>query len=127
MLHTFNTTAYEIADFNYEQLNKYGFITLEDPEVPYMRWMTFPAAAISSCWMRCAAGLKSWIFHKPNVPAAFLCIWKRGGFCIRQPTVGPLSTSWKAVSAGRKKRTAGKVRWKKAGGCVFRGKKAGKS
>lgn len=40
MLHTFNTTAYEIADFNYEQLNKYGFITLEDPEVPYMRWMT---------------------------------------------------------------------------------------
>jgi hypothetical protein len=40
MLHTFNTTAYEIADFSYEQLNKYGFITLKDPEVPYMRWMT---------------------------------------------------------------------------------------
>ena len=40
MLHTFNTTAYEIADFTYEELNKYGFISVEDPEVPYMRWMT---------------------------------------------------------------------------------------
>ena len=40
MLHTFSTTASEIADFNYDELNKYGFINVDDPEVPYMRWMT---------------------------------------------------------------------------------------
>ena len=40
MLHTFNCTAYEIADFNYDELNKYGFITLIDPEVSYLRFKT---------------------------------------------------------------------------------------
>ena len=40
MLHSFTTTAYEIADCTYEELNKYGFISVDDPEVPYMRWMT---------------------------------------------------------------------------------------
>ena len=30
MLHTFNSTAYEVADFNYENLNKRGFITITD-------------------------------------------------------------------------------------------------
>ena len=40
MIHTFNTTAYEICDFNYENLDYYNFIHLDDPEVPYMRWMT---------------------------------------------------------------------------------------
>lgn len=40
MIHTFNTTAYEICDFSYENLDYYGFIHLDDPEVPYMRWKT---------------------------------------------------------------------------------------
>lgn len=40
MIHTFNTTAYEICDFTYENLDYYGFIHLENPEVPYMRWKT---------------------------------------------------------------------------------------
>jgi hypothetical protein len=40
MLHTFNTTAYEIAKYNYENLNKFNFIHLEDPEVPQLRWET---------------------------------------------------------------------------------------
>lgn len=40
MLHTFSGTAYEIADFNYDNLNSYGFISLVDPEVSRMRWRT---------------------------------------------------------------------------------------
>jgi len=34
MLHTFNSTAYEIDEYNYDNLYKYGFINLTDPEVP---------------------------------------------------------------------------------------------
>lgn len=40
MLHTFNCTAYEIAEFNYDELNSYGFISLIDPEVSYLRFKT---------------------------------------------------------------------------------------
>ena len=40
MLHTFNCTAYEIADFNYDELSKYGFIHLDDPEAKYLRFKT---------------------------------------------------------------------------------------
>lgn len=42
MLHTFNSTAYEIAEYNYDNLYKYGFINLTDPEVPQLRWETVP-------------------------------------------------------------------------------------
>jgi hypothetical protein len=34
MLHTFNATAYEIAEYNYNNLNEFNFIHLTDPEVP---------------------------------------------------------------------------------------------
>lgn len=40
MLHTFNCTAYEVADFNYKELNDYGFISIEDPNVEILYWMT---------------------------------------------------------------------------------------
>lgn len=40
MLHTFTATAYEIADFTYNNLNDYNFIHLTDPEVARMRWET---------------------------------------------------------------------------------------
>ena len=40
MLHTFNSTAYEIADFNYENLAKYDFIHIDNGEKQYMRWET---------------------------------------------------------------------------------------
>lgn len=40
MLHTFTATAYEIADFTYNNLNDYGFIHLTDPEIARMRWET---------------------------------------------------------------------------------------
>lgn len=40
MIHTFNSTAYEIADCTYENLAYYGFINLTDPEVPQLRWKT---------------------------------------------------------------------------------------
>jgi hypothetical protein len=40
MLHTFNATAYEIAEYNYENLNEFDFIHLKDPEVPQLRWET---------------------------------------------------------------------------------------
>lgn len=42
MLHTFNSTAYEIDEYNYDNLYKYGFINLTDPEVPQLRWETVP-------------------------------------------------------------------------------------
>lgn len=40
MLHTFNATAYEVAEYNYENLNNNDFIHLEDPEIESLRWET---------------------------------------------------------------------------------------
>lgn len=48
MLHTFSATAYEIADFTYNNLNDYDFIHLADPEVARMRWETIMLRDFSS-------------------------------------------------------------------------------
>ena len=40
MLHTFSCTAYEVADFTYQNLNSMNFISIDDPEVPTLRWET---------------------------------------------------------------------------------------
>lgn len=48
MLHTFNSTAYEIAEFNYKNLNTYNFIQLKDPEVAQMRWETINFSSVDS-------------------------------------------------------------------------------
>lgn len=40
MIHTFNATAYEVANFNYDNLSSYNFIKLQDPNVKTMRWET---------------------------------------------------------------------------------------
>jgi hypothetical protein len=40
MLHTFSCTAYEIADFNYDELSRYDFIHVNDPEAKYLRFKT---------------------------------------------------------------------------------------
>ena len=40
MLHTFSTTASEVADFNYKNLSQMDFIKLKDPEVATLRFET---------------------------------------------------------------------------------------
>lgn len=40
MLHNFNCTAYEIAEFNYNNLNKYGFISMKDVKDPVLQFET---------------------------------------------------------------------------------------
>ena len=40
MLPTFSATAYEVADFEYSNLNSFGFINIDDPEVPQLRFET---------------------------------------------------------------------------------------
>ena len=40
MLHTFNSTAYEVADFNYNNLIELGFISLEISIVDLLDWHT---------------------------------------------------------------------------------------
>lgn len=40
MLHTFTATAYEVADFNYSNLNSFGFISIDGPEVQLLRFET---------------------------------------------------------------------------------------
>jgi hypothetical protein len=47
MLHTFNCTAYEIAEFNYHNLGAFNFIQLKDPEVATLRWETIELKDIS--------------------------------------------------------------------------------
>lgn len=42
MLHTFSATAYEIDDYNYDILNKYGFVNAEEPSTQQIRWETRP-------------------------------------------------------------------------------------
>lgn len=44
MLHSFTTTAYEIADYNYKELNNYNFLSVKDPSKQQMRWETVPFA-----------------------------------------------------------------------------------
>ena len=38
MLHTFQCTAYEIDEINYEKLGQYGFVNITEPERLQMRW-----------------------------------------------------------------------------------------
>lgn len=40
MLHSFNATAYEIAEHNYDNLTKYNLISTADPTVEQLRWET---------------------------------------------------------------------------------------
>lgn len=40
MLHTFSSTAYEIAECNYTNLNEFGFLHLETPSNERLRWST---------------------------------------------------------------------------------------
>lgn len=40
MLHTFNTTATEIDNSDYNTLNKYGFINIDEPDTKQLRWKT---------------------------------------------------------------------------------------
>ena len=40
MLHNFNCTAYEIAEFNYSNLDKYGFIDMADVKEPVLQFET---------------------------------------------------------------------------------------
>lgn len=45
MIHTFNSTAYEIADCTYENLAYYDFIKLNNPETPQLKWKTIEFSA----------------------------------------------------------------------------------
>lgn len=40
MLHTFNCTAYEIAEYSYDTLEEYGIITTDVPDNKQLRWET---------------------------------------------------------------------------------------
>ena len=38
MLHSFNATAYEMAECTYDNMNKYGIIHIDDPQTKTLRW-----------------------------------------------------------------------------------------
>lgn len=38
MLHSFNATAYEMAECTYDNMNKYGIISIDDPQTKTLRW-----------------------------------------------------------------------------------------
>jgi hypothetical protein len=40
VLHTFNSTAYEVDEYNFDNLLKNEFITAEDPTIRTIRWET---------------------------------------------------------------------------------------
>jgi hypothetical protein len=40
MLHTFSSTAYEIADYNYKTLGEMGFITIDEGSMTTLQWET---------------------------------------------------------------------------------------
>ena len=48
LIHTFNSTAYEVAECNYENLNKNGFISIDEPNTLQTRWITIELAKKSS-------------------------------------------------------------------------------
>jgi hypothetical protein len=45
MIHTFNCTAYEIADNNYNSLEKYDFIKVNAIIQPSLRWLSIDLSA----------------------------------------------------------------------------------
>ena len=45
MIHTFNCTAYEIADNNYDSLEKYDFIKVNTTIQPSLRWLSIDLSA----------------------------------------------------------------------------------
>ena len=45
MLHTFNSTAYEIADFNYSTLGDLGFIEIQNQTISSLQWETVEFAS----------------------------------------------------------------------------------
>ncbi len=67
MLHTFSSTAYEIADFSYENLSKYGIINVVDPIQTQTRWETVNFEE--------SAGLNNenynWLLHYPATSLRF--------------------------------------------------------
>lgn len=40
MLHTFSATAYEVAEYNYDNLSKYEILKTSDPSTQQLRWKT---------------------------------------------------------------------------------------
>lgn len=44
MLHTFSATAYEIAEYTYQNLNELGLISVGDPTTKQLRWETIELA-----------------------------------------------------------------------------------
>jgi hypothetical protein len=40
MLHNFTSTAYEIAEYNFNNLRNYGFIVTKDLTIKTIRWET---------------------------------------------------------------------------------------
>lgn len=51
MLHTFNSTAYQISDYNSQKLNEYGFIQISEPETTQMRFKTILAKDLGETGM----------------------------------------------------------------------------
>lgn len=47
MLHTFTCTAYEIAEFNYTNLNTYNLISVDSEPLTVMRWVTVDLAKVN--------------------------------------------------------------------------------
>lgn len=48
MLHTFSSTAYEVADFNYETLNQMNFIIVNNDKIISLQWETVELAPRNS-------------------------------------------------------------------------------
>lgn len=47
MLHTFTCTAYEIAEFNYDNLSTYNLISVDSDPLTVMRWVTIDLAEVN--------------------------------------------------------------------------------
>lgn len=47
MLNDFSSTAYEIDDYNYQNLVEYGFVTVKEPLFTFWRWRTVNTADIT--------------------------------------------------------------------------------
>ena len=48
MLHNFKCTAYEMADFNYKEMNKYNLIQVDEPQTTYLHFKTVELATLAS-------------------------------------------------------------------------------
>ena len=74
MLHTFSATAYEIDDYDYQNLINYGFIKIIDPTYNVWRWKSIDTVDIKRYMEMSSVSSDSYVTLSFNDPVSYISI-----------------------------------------------------